>query len=55
MRLQPNRDHVSNDEVQTPLDLAERLVGHFKPSGRILEPCRGDSNYLRFLPEGAEW
>ena len=55
MRLQPNRDYVSNDEVQTPLDLAERLVKHFKPSGRILEPCRGDGHFLRFLPKGTEW
>ncbi len=55
MRLQPNRDYVSNDEVQTPLDLAERLVRHFSPSGRILEPCRGAGHFLRFLPEGTAW
>lgn len=54
MRYQPNRDYVSNDDVQTPLELAEQLVKHFKPSGRILEPCRGDGNIYRFL-EHAEW
>jgi hypothetical protein len=54
MRYQPNRDYVSNDDVQTPLELAEQLVKHFKPAGRILEPCRGDGNIYRFL-KNAEW
>ena len=54
MKFQPNRDYVSNDVVQTPIPLAEMIVKHFKPSGRILEPCRGQGNFLRFMP-GAEW
>jgi hypothetical protein len=54
MRLQPNRDYVSDDVVQTPVEMAGRLVQHFKPQGRILEPCRGQGHFLQFLP-GAEW
>ncbi len=54
MRSQPNRDYDSNDDVQTPVELAEALVAHFQPTGKILEPCRGDGNFLRFLP-GAQW
>lgn len=54
MRSQPNRDYVSNDDVQTPPALARRLVGHFAPTGRILEPCRGRGNFLKLLP-GADW
>ena len=54
MKSQPNRDYVSNDVVQTPLGLAQRIVEHFKPVGRILEPCKGEGNFLRFMP-GAEW
>ncbi len=54
VRYQPNRDYVSNDDIQTPPELAELLVRHFKPQGRILEPCAGDGNFLRFLP-GADW
>jgi hypothetical protein len=54
MRLQPNRDYVSDDVVQTPLEMAQRLVEHFKPEGKILEPCCGAGNFLRFLPE-ADW
>ena len=55
MRFQPNRDYVSNDEVQTPLPLAQLLVGHFRPRGRVLEPCRGDGNIYRFLPRDSAW
>lgn len=51
MRSQPNRDYVSNDDIQTPLALARRLVAHFQPTGKILEPCRGDGNFLKALRE----
>lgn len=54
MRCQPNRNYVSNDDIQTPLALAGLLVAHFRPSGRVLEPCAGEGNFLRHLP-GAEW
>lgn len=54
MKYQPNRDYVSNDVVQTPTHLAKRIVEHFKPSGRILEPCKGEGNFLRYMP-GASW
>lgn len=49
MRSQPNRDYVSDDVVQTPVALARRLVQHFCPSGRVLEPCKGEGNFLRAL------
>jgi hypothetical protein len=55
MRYQPNRDYVSNDDIQTPPELARRLVEHFQPRGRVLEPCCGEGNILRLLPPGAEW
>lgn len=51
MKNQPNRDYVSNDVVQTPLHLAERIVKHFKPEGRVLEPCAGDGAFSRALLE----
>lgn len=55
MRYQPNRNYVSNDEVQTPPALARLLVRHFRPTGRILEPCCGQGRILRQLPRGAKW
>lgn len=54
MKYQPNRDYVSDDVVQTPIHMAARIVEHFKPSGTILEPCRGEGNFLRQMP-GAFW
>jgi hypothetical protein len=55
MRFQPNRDYVSNDVVQTPLPLARQLVEHFRPEGKVLEPCRGEGNIFRYLPADAAW
>ena len=55
MRSQPTRDYVSNDDIQTPRDLARALVGHLVPTGRILEPCRGEGHILDCLPPGTEW
>jgi len=54
MKFQPNRNYDSNDVVQTPLNLAKRIVEHFKPTGKILEPCKGEGNFLQFMP-GAQW
>ena len=49
MRSQPNRNYVSNDDIQTPPALARRLVQHFQPTGLILEPCAGDGAFLKAL------
>ena len=34
--------------------VARDMVEFFKPSGRILEPCKGDGVFLKYLP-GAKW
>lgn len=54
MKFQPDVNYESNDVVQTPLELAGRIVKHFNPTGRLLEPCKGDGNFLHFMP-GASW
>lgn len=54
MKYQPNKNYRSDDVVMTPIDLAERLVNHFKPQGKGLEPCKGTGNFLRFLKK-ADW
>jgi hypothetical protein len=54
MRFQPNRDYVSNDDIQTPVKLAGRIVRYFNPIGRIFEPCAGDGHFLQHLPD-ADW
>jgi len=55
MRYQPNRNYVSNDDIQTPRELARQIVAHFAPAGRILEPCAGNGHFLDSLPPGTEW
>jgi len=47
MKNQSNRNYKSNDEVQTPVDLAVEIMNHFKPTGKILEPCKGDGNFIQ--------
>jgi len=54
MKYQPKIGYISNDVVQTPPDLAKKIVSYFSPRGKILEPCRGKGNFFRFLP-CAEW
>ena len=40
-----------NDRVYTPPDLAAKIVRHFMPSGRILEPCAGQGAFVTALKE----
>lgn len=54
MKYQPNRNYNSNDNVMTPVELARKLVKHFNPQGRGLEPCCGCGNILQFL-NNADW
>lgn len=54
MKMQPNRNYKSDDVVMTPTALAEVLVRHFNPQGKGLEPCCGNGNILRYLPD-ADW
>lgn len=41
--------HFTNGE------LARRIVAHFAPRGRCLEPFKGDGAFLQHLPEGSDW
>lgn len=52
----PNRTGVAtaNDSVMTPPFIAKKIVGHFNPTGKILEPCRGNGSFLNLMPS-ADW
>ena len=41
---------VEKDVVYTPDWLADLVVRHFAPTGRVLDPCRGDGAFYRLLP-----
>lgn len=43
------------DVVCTPDWVAKDMVEFFKPSGRILEPCKGDGVFLKYLPPDTQW
>lgn len=46
---------TQSSKVYTPDWVARDMVEYFKPTGRILEPCRGDDAIYKYLPAGAEW
>jgi hypothetical protein len=43
-----------NDRIFTPDALARDIVAHFRPCGRILEPCRGGGAFVNAMP-GCDW
>ena len=45
---------LAEDVVLTPDAIAGDIIAHFKPTGRILDPCRGDGAFWKQMP-GAEW
>ena len=49
MMYQPDRNYKSDDVVMTPNDLARKLIKHFNPQGKGLEPCRGSGNIWKNL------
>ena len=42
-----------NDCVMTPEYVCKQIVDHFKPNGKILEPCCGNGNFLKVMK--ADW
>lgn len=44
-----------NDKVYTPNYLAKWIVDYFKPTGQILEPCKGKGAFLKYLPKNTNW
>jgi hypothetical protein len=51
----PKLRGVVNDLVYTKPTLAQRLIHHFNPTGRILDPCRGGGAFYDHLPETRDW
>ena len=61
LRTSGGRDHhdaerkKKGDRVCTPLFVARDLIDYFKPSGVVMEPCRGSGVIYNLLPSGALW
>lgn len=48
--------HINpNDVVFTPDWLAKQICEMFKISGDVLEPCKGEGAFLKYLPSNTEW
>ncbi|MFA6190665.1 MAG: hypothetical protein WC711_04135 [Candidatus Staskawiczbacteria bacterium] len=48
--------HINkNDIVFTPDWLAKRICEMFDIKGLVLEPCKGEGAFLKYLPENTEW
>ncbi len=46
--------HAHRDVVFTPPEIARAIVAHFKPSGKMLDPCKGDGVFLDLM-NGADY
>ena len=44
-----------NDVVFTPDWLAKQICGMFDIDGKVLEPCKGEGAFLKYLPENTDW
>lgn len=44
----------ADDIILTPRDVARDIIDFFAPSGRVLDPCRGDGAFADQMP-GCEW
>ena len=48
--------HINpNDVVFTPDWLAKQICEMFSISGEVLEPCKGEGVFLKYLPKNTEW
>ena len=55
MRLVPPPNSEEKDLVYTPDTLAQHIINHYKPTGRVLDPCRGHGAFYNHLPEPKSW
>ena len=54
--IQGRYAHVNpNDVVFTPDKLARKIVSMFDIKGRVLEPCKGEGVFLKYLPSDTMW
>ena len=48
--------HVNkNDVVFTPDNIAEKICSMFSIKGKVLEPCKGEGAFMKYLPSNTLW
>lgn len=45
----------TSDIVYTPEPVAEGIVRWLNPTGKCLDPCKGDGAFLKYMPEGSDY
>lgn len=50
-----NLDNWENDCVYTPDWLAKQICEMYDIKGNVLEPCKGEGVFLKYLPKNTEW
>ena len=45
----------TGDNTLTPNTIAQDMIDFFQPTGRILDPCRGEGAFYSLLPPGSDW
>lgn len=54
--LQGKYAHINpNDVVFTPDWLAKQICKQFPIDGKVLEPCKGEGVFLKYLPPKTDW
>jgi hypothetical protein len=53
-KMNPALRAPGNNEIYTPKWAAEDIVNHYKPRGKILEPCKGGGVFTDLMP-GCDW
>ena len=46
---------LPQDIVYTPDNIAQDIVSYFNPSGKCLDPCKGNGAFYKYLPTGSDW
>lgn len=47
----PKKNTPDRDLVMTPPEVAKDIIDHFKPTGTILDPCRGTGAFYNQFPK----
>lgn len=54
--IQGKYGHLNpNDVVFTPAWLAKQICSMFNITGKVLEPCKGEGAFMKYLPVDTEW
>ena len=54
--IQGKYGHLNpNDIVFTPDWLAKLICSMYDIKGKVLEPCKGEGAFLKYLPEDTDW